>query len=90
MSVAIQVTAEVHASESNCESTRHGSDPEGEVLTGIGECHGQTSQEQEKEGKVWFIVNCRLRGKEDVKGDYIAESEAGLDPAQMRSRPASR
>ena len=35
-------------------------------------CHGQTRQEQESEGNVWFIVNCRLRNKRGKDPSYLS------------------
>ena len=36
------------------------------------DCHGQTRQEQESEGNVWFIVNCRLRNKRGKDPIYLS------------------
>jgi hypothetical protein len=33
------------------------------LIGNLRDCHGQARQEQGREGKVWFIVNCRLRNK---------------------------
>ena len=35
-------------------------------------CHGQTRQEQESEGNVWFIVKCRLRNKRGKDPSYLS------------------
>ena len=53
------------------------------VATIIG-CHGQTKQEREGEGKLWFIVNCRLRIEAREQGGLYtgAKGRPARSPAE--------
>jgi len=42
---------------------RRGKSVVGEGVEGYCKCHGQTRREQEREGKMRLIVNCRMRNK---------------------------
>ena len=55
------------------------------LLFYVSSCHGQTKQEQEGEGKMWFIVNCRLRIKAREQGGLYTGTKGR--PARSPAEP---